>query len=59
VPGRATVYSTFSIFGLQKKKKAKNIFQNLVGVQFEIRKRKLLDYKEAIYVKTLKLCGVQ
>jgi len=59
VAGGATVYSTFSIFGLEKKKKTKNIFQSLVGVQFEIRTRKHLDYKEAINVKKLELRGSQ
>jgi len=59
VAGRATDYSTFSIFGLEKTKKAKNIFQTIVGVQFEIRKRKLLDYKEEINVNKLEPRGAQ
>jgi hypothetical protein len=59
VAERATDYSTFSIFGLEKTKKKKNIFQRMVGAQFEIRKWKVLDYNEAMNVTKLELCSAQ
>jgi hypothetical protein len=53
-------YSTFSIFGLEKKKKEKNIFQRMVCVQFEIRKRKTfgLQWSNECYQAGTSWCSV-
>jgi hypothetical protein len=59
VAGRATDCSTFSISGFEKKKEAKNILQRIFGVQLEIRKQNLLDYKGAINVNNLDRRGAQ
>jgi len=59
VAGRVADYATFSISGLEETKKAKNIFQNIFGVQFEIRKRNPLEYKEAINVNKPERRGAQ
>jgi hypothetical protein len=47
VAGKVTDYSTFSISGLEKTKKAKNIFQRIFGAQFEILKAEVLGLQRS------------